>query len=66
MATGDGGEIDGRGCFLGHPTRVRASIVVPRRKVLLCIFDATGPPVISNDTPAFTPPVCVKTEKDSA
>ncbi len=52
---GDGGEIDDRGRILGHPKRVRASIVVPRRKLLLRIFDATGALVISNDIPAFTP-----------
>lgn len=61
-----GGEIDDRGRYFGHPKRVRASIIVLRRKSLLPVLDETGVPVASNDHPDIHPPGCINNEKDSA
>jgi hypothetical protein len=61
----EGCEIEEWGLYLGHPKRVQASIVVPRRKLLLRILGVAGGPVTINNVTGIFPPLNVKTDKDS-
>lgn len=47
-------------------SRITDGVVVPRRKLLLRIFEATGGQVTPNDITGIYPPATVKTERDSA
>lgn len=47
-------------------SRITDGIVVPRRKLLLRIFEETGGQVTPNDITGIHPPSCINNDKDSA
>ena len=63
---GDGGKIGGWGRWLGSLKGIQANIAVPRRLVLVRIFEGTGGRVTPNDLISIHPPGCINNEKDFA
>lgn len=47
-------------------SRIADGIVVPRRRLLVRIFEVTGGKVTPNDLTGIHPPGCINNEKDSA